>query len=45
MIFDFCKVLSGLWLAGNEGVKQKMEITIIGYVGTTIRRHSCFIPS
>ena len=30
---------TGLWFAGNEGMEKKMEATIIGYVGTTIRIH------
>ena len=33
-----------LWLAGNEVMEKKMETTIMGYIGTTIRIHS-FIPS
>ena len=32
-----------LWLAGNEGMEKKMETTIMGYVGTSIRIQS-FIP-
>ena len=36
--------LSGLWLAGNEGMEKNMEIAVMGYIGTTIRIHS-FIPS
>ena len=36
--------LTGLWLAGNGGMETKMEATIIGYIGTTVRIHS-FIPS
>ena len=35
---------AGLWLPGNEGMEKKMEITIMGYMGTTIRIHY-FIPS
>ena len=31
---------SGLWLAGNGGMEKKMETTIMGYIGTTIRVHS-----
>ena len=34
----------GLWLAGNEGLEKNMEITIVGYIWTTIRIHS-FISS
>ena len=38
-------VYSGyLRLAGNEGMEKKMETTILGYIGTTLRMHS-FIPS
>ena len=39
--------MSGLWLAGNEGIEKKMETTettTMGYIGTTIRIHP-FIPS
>ena len=35
---------SDLRLAGNEGMEKKMETTIMGYVGITMRVHS-FIPS
>ena len=31
--------ISYLWLAGNEGM-EKIEIIILGYIGTTIRIHS-----
>ena len=38
-------VYSGyLCSAGNEGMEKKMDTTIMGYVGTTLRIHS-FIPS
>ena len=33
-----------LWLAGNEGLETKMETTIMGYIGTSIRIH-CSIPN
>ena len=33
-------LLTFLWLAGNEGMEKKMETTIMGYIGTTIRIHS-----
>ena len=33
-----------LRLAGNEGMDKKMETTITGCIGTTLRIHS-FIPS
>ena len=36
--------LTYLWLAGNEGREKKMETTIMGYIGTTVRIHF-FIPS
>ena len=36
--------LSGLWLAGNEGMEKNMESTIMGYTRITKRIHS-FIPS
>ena len=32
------------WLAGDEGMEKKREITIVGYVATPIGIHS-FIPS
>ena len=35
--------LTYLWLAGNEGIDKKMETTIIGHLGTTVRIHP-FIP-
>ena len=35
--------VTGLWLSGDEGMEKKMETTIMGYIGTTIRIHS-FIP-
>ena len=28
-----------LWLAGNEGMEQKMEVTIMGYIGLGFRRN------
>ena len=28
-----------LWLAGNEGMEKRMETTIMGSTGTTIRIH------
>ena len=28
-----------------EGMEKKMETIIMGYLGTTVRIHSCFIPS
>ena len=31
-------------LAGNEGLKEKVDTTNMGYIGTAIRMHS-FIPS
>ena len=34
---------TGLWLAGNQGLDKKMETTIMGYIGISIRIHS-FIP-
>ena len=37
------KSIAGLWLAGKEGMEKKMETTIMGHIGTTIRVHS-FIP-
>ena len=33
-----------VWLAGNEGVANNMETTIMGYIGTPVRIHS-FTPS
>ena len=36
---------TGLWLAGNEGMEKTMETTIMGYIGTSIRIPSFFIPS
>ena len=41
---EYCRGLTGVWLAGNEGVEKKMEIAIMGFIGTTIRLNS-FIPS
>ena len=35
---------SHLELAGNEGMEKRMQTTIVGHIGTTIRIHS-FIPS
>ena len=32
-----------LWLAGNEGMEEEMEITTEGYTGTTIKILS-FVP-
>ena len=29
-------LITGLWLAGKAGMEKKMEITIMGYMGTTI---------
>ena len=37
-------LLTGLWLAGYEGMKNEMETTMMDYIGTTIRIHA-FIPS
>ena len=25
------------WVAGNEGMEEKMETTMMGYIGTTTR--------
>ena len=36
--------VTGLWLAGNEGMKKKMETTMMGYLETTVRIHS-FLPT
>ena len=36
--------LTGLGLAGNEGMEKNIETTKMGFIGTTIRIHSC-IPS
>ena len=38
------ELLTGLWLAGNEGMEKKTETTILGYIGSSVRIHS-FIPS
>ena len=35
--------LTGLWLVWNEGMENRMETIIMGYIGITIRVHS-FIP-
>ena len=32
-----------VWLAGNGGMEQDMETTIMGYIGTTMSIYS-FIP-
>ena len=37
-------IIPGLWLAWNEGMDKKMDITIMGYIGITVRIHF-FIPS
>ena len=40
-----CRVQGlGFRVSGLEGVEKKMETTVMGYVGTTIRIHS-FFPS
>ena len=31
---------TGLWFAGYEGMEQKMENTIMAYIGTTMKVHS-----
>ena len=36
--------ITGLWLAGKEGMEKKMETTKMGYLGTTTRIY-LFIPS
>ena len=36
--------VTGFWIARNEGIEKKMETTIVGSIGTTIRIHSS-IPS
>ena len=36
---------NGLCLAGHEGMEKKMETTIMGYIGTTIRIHSIFLAT
>ena len=36
----FRAFFSGLWLAGNERMKKKMQTTIMGHMGTTIGSHS-----
>ena len=33
------------WLAGNKGMEKKMETTITGYIGATMRIHSCLNPN
>ena len=32
------------WLAGNEGMENNMETTIMGHIGATTRIY-CFFPS
>ena len=41
---DHYTSITGFWSAGNEGMERKMQLTIMGYIGPTIRIHS-FIPS
>ena len=40
----FAWEFSGLWLAGNGGLEEKMETNLMGRIRTTTGIHS-FIPS